>query len=134
MNKRRLKRQSIWPIPPKLEIYDLTLELGNIKHVSIKMKQTGKVSARVLKKWRKRDVTREDRSWCYKECKYLPYIDAQGKFWWRCRKCRCVTDWAWDSEVSDSLAKAYPNNIKRHEDYRGEEEISPVSCNPCLDC
>ena len=117
MNKKRRyenqHKRFLWQkIPPKLDLYDMTIDLGEILHASIKMKTTGKISRRVLKKWRKRDLGRG-----HDNCHWIPSTDKEtGKFHWKCYKCRCTTAWVWDTELSEPLKNAYPDYVRTFDD------------------
>jgi len=114
----------------KLEIYDITIDLADIKHLSRKMYETGKISRKVLKKWRNRDYSRKKDSWCGKKggsrckCFWLPagvfrrWTD--NKAWdytsthWHCLYCRSETGKVYDDEISQALANAYEPHTLSH--------------------
>jgi hypothetical protein len=97
MNRHlKLKKQK-WVLAhrhPKLEKYDILIDLADIHHCSRKMYETGKISNKVLKKWKVR--SRKNTSY-HRNCPHvwLP----QTVFWttkwstlnngWKCLKCRC---------------------------------------------
>lgn len=128
------------PLPKRLDYFDITHDYLNLTF-SRKMKETGKVSNKVRKKWDKRFVRvsgirhKCDHAWAHhrKENKY----DAFG---WKCRKCRCFTFWLYRSEVPTQLAAAYPQYIKEDEDdsftipWEVSEAADALLRNPCLDC
>ena len=106
-----------------LDKHSLTIDLADIRHLSIKMKTTGFISDRVLNKWTKRDY-----SLCKHYCrasingrakhKLIPYSVVNKRpehnvtFWWYCVKCHTVSSWVWDEEISEPLAIAYPEHIR----------------------
>ena len=112
--KRRLLNQHkrfLWHnVPVKLQDLDMLIDCSEILHASIKMKTTGKVSRKVLKKWHKRDLG------CgHDTCHWIPSTE-NGKFYWKCYKCRATTNWCWDFELSEPLKKAYPEHIRTYDE------------------
>lgn len=125
---KKYKKCAHWNL--KLKKYDLTIDLADIKHISRKMYETGKISRKVLKKWRKRDYTRAKNSWCgkkggsRKKCLWLPasvfrkyHTKHFIKFTWHCLYCRSETEKVYDDEVSESLANAYPEHLVDYKFY-----------------
>jgi len=116
--------RNVWNI--KLDDYALTIDLADIKHISRKMYETGKISKKVLRKWRKRDYTISGKVLCRRsknECKWLPSTvfrklykrnQLNDRFYWECRVCHCVTTWVYDDEVSLPIRNAYQKNLKSH--------------------
>jgi len=118
-----MSRHNIWNF--KLERFDFTIDLAEIKRLSIKMRVTGVVSKKVLKKWRKRERKNIHKGMCDK-CSWLPDVVVYGKkalefhtdtsMWWACRKCHCVTAWVWEDEVSEPMRSAYKEFTKKRGD------------------
>ena len=106
--------------PPKLSRHDITIDLADIKHFSIRMKQTGKLSRKVLKKWRARDYANTRINRCKNNCQWLPELKLHKwhdfRFMWRCNKCRCSTAWVWEHELSEPLLAAYKEHTRVYDD------------------
>lgn len=111
----------------KLEDFDLLISMAGIKHTSIKMKSTGKVSKKVEKKWKKRiRKSRFENMCCFpnKKCKWLPARvfnnrHRLGSMWfslfiWECRCCHSTTSNIYEDEISESLQKAYSKHVLTH--------------------
>lgn len=100
-----------------LERYDVLIDCADIKTLSRKMYETGKVSKKVLKKWRQRDKkdTSYKRGCCSQH--WLPEAVFSGRksskhFYWRCRKCHCTTNFIFDHEATPSQLKEYASYIR----------------------
>jgi len=93
----------------KLRKYDILIDLAEIHTISRKMYETGKISKKIIKKWRVRDLKNTyHNSNC--EHKWLPeavfgnkkerqYFNP-SKSGWRCVKCHC-----WCSDLHDDEFK-----------------------------
>lgn len=106
----------------KLERYDLLIDLADIKTISIRMKVTGKISKKILKKWKKRDLLNTQHSCTHRNeiGQWLPASvfskDSDSfmreMFWWQCRRCRSICNFIWDFEATESQKKEYPEHIR----------------------
>ena len=112
--KEKKQRWATWNV--KLDKYDIIIDLANIRRISKRMYETGKVSDKVLKKWMKRDYNIHDHG-CYhykRRCIWIPSVAFRKKytsgnmFQWACKRCHSVTAWVYDDELSEPLQKAFP--------------------------
>jgi hypothetical protein len=103
-----------------LRNFGMLIELGEIKHLSIYMKITGKVSSRVQKKWHKRMDRELD---TYTKCKHrwLPatvlgkkYNLLGDMFWWQCSKCHNSCNYLYHYEIDGPLATEYSEHIREY--------------------
>lgn len=123
-NKQHLK----FPLPEKIERYDFTIDLAEIKHLSRKMYETGKISRKTLKKWFKRDYTNTSKGYCgckgspHTKCVWLPngVFNRYNRkhlcmsFNWTCIKCKSSTSWLYEEELSEPLQHGYPEHVHTH--------------------
>jgi len=109
----------------KLEPHDTTIDLADIGHLSKRAYATGYLSRKVIKKWRSRARKTINSGYCKGPCQWLPAtvlkivsLNKYGKpsFWWRCRKCGCVTKWVWDDELSLPMLNAYREHTRNKEE------------------
>ena len=107
----------------KLERFDITIDLADIGHISKRAYATGYLSPKVIKKWRKRGKKSMEKGSCQSTCQWLParifkssYL-TEKSFWWRCRKCHCITKWIWEDEISEPLLNAYREHTRNKETY-----------------
>lgn len=99
----------------KLDYLDLTVDIANIGHFSRRAYQTGFVPAKTIKKWRKRGERHLQSGYCSGQHAWLPAtviketkeLGLKKSFWWRCRKCGCITKWVWEDELSEPMLNAY---------------------------
>ena len=126
--KKLEKSKSI--INNKLYEYEMLISLANIRRLSIKMRNTGKISKKVEKKWEKRMNKSKFERFCKsidnKKCKWLPARVFSNKhrlrldsewftlFIWECRVCHCNTTSVYDEEISEPLQKAYSEHVLTH--------------------
>lgn len=120
--------------PERLRRYDMTIDLANIGHLSIKAKTTGKIKRRTLRKWRNRDYanTRKGSSCRFgghkcnwvpatifnKESIYKRFPSARPtRFEWQCTKCHCTTAWVYEHELTEPMLNAYKEHTKNYDDY-----------------
>ncbi len=114
---------------PKLERYDILIDLANIHTCSRKMYETGKISKKVLKKWRVRD--RKNTAYNHRckhkwfpetvfSCERFKHIDTKSG--WRCIKCRCWCSDLHDDEFKNSGFYCEPY-ISRQKAYREKYSI-----------
>ena len=118
------KRWARWN--SKLDRYDITIDLAELRTISQRALQTGYVSRKVLKKWRKRGGRVIAKGCCSrhkKECVWLPAtvmkdpyfkLDGRRTFWWACKNCRSVTEWVWEHELSEPMLNAYREHTRKH--------------------
>ena len=106
----------------KLENFDMLIDLAEIKTLSQKMYNTGKISKKIIKKWRVR--SEKVLRFCKKpyKCNMVlrPRTDIKYfKLNWICTKCRCSTQWLFEDEVSEPLRNAYKgtDKLKNREEY-----------------
>lgn len=104
-----------------LACYDLLIDLADIGQLSIKMKTTGKVSRKVLKKWQSRDrknittsCKHHDRVGDWLPATVFGGRHSLGGFWWQCRRCGNVNDIIWHTEATEIQQRAYPEHIRPH--------------------
>lgn len=124
---RKPQHWAVWN--EKLDEYTIYIDLADIRHLSRKMYETGKISKKVLKKWCKRDYSRKHKAWCghkgsiRQKCSWLPasvFHKYNHKnynfeiFHWHCRYCGSETQWVYDDEISQELAEAYTLHTKSH--------------------
>lgn len=118
------KRWAQWN--EKLSRYDLVIDLADIRTLSRRMYETGKVSRKVIKKWhaRGRRVVYGNKKlrkfkWC--DHRWMPYHSKQlgsSSLHWRCDRCRCSTSWLWLHEVLPSfLCEPFLQHTRVHPDY-----------------
>ena len=116
IKKIRGKRWAKWN--EKLSRYDILIDLADIGHLSQRAYATGYLSPKTIKKWKSKSRRRFNSDYCKdpKKCLWLPAtvtkdvgLNKYGtpKFWWRCLKCGCVTNFVWDNEISEPLLNAY---------------------------
>lgn len=106
----------------RIDKHDLLIDLAQVKHLSKKMKETGQISRKVLKKWKNRA-----KKILYPTCKHtggwLPYTVipnhskhfTQRTFWWWCRQCRSISTAVWEDEISETQRREYAEYIHRDE-------------------
>ena len=108
----------------KLYKYSILIDMANIKHVSLKANQTGKIKRRTLKKWKAR--AKCSLGEFKHKCSWVPSTVLLGenpldkytgqlRFWWVCRKCRSVTQWVWEHELSEPMLSAYRKNTRPYD-------------------
>lgn len=99
---------------PKLNNIELLIDLADIKRISRKIHETGKISYKVLKKWKAREkVKYPSIPGCMRKGikhKWFPSIIFDGKTtWhdfsdgWRCIKCNCWTNYINLEELPESF-------------------------------
>lgn len=105
-------------IPRKLRYLDLLIELSEVTHLSQKMKNTGKISRKVKKKWQSRCDNKNYIHKCVHKWlpgtvfkKYSKYVN----FPWFCPRCQYSCDWVYTFEISQELATLYPDKVKTYE-------------------
>lgn len=134
-NRHKQHKIYLWQkIPVKLEWNDMDIDIGEIKHASIKMKTTGKISRKVLRKWRKRDYAQCRKGSCRfhgHKCLWVPasvfatarskemdkLFSRQPKFHWACVHCHCVCDWVWQHELTKPMLNAFKQYTRNMDDY-----------------
>jgi hypothetical protein len=105
------KRWARWN--DKLRHVDLLIDLAEIRTLSRRMYETGKVSSKVRKKWRARErknIYGNAKRHTFDHCehKWMPYrskfaSDNPHSCHWQCCKCRCSTSWIWLHETPTSF-------------------------------
>jgi hypothetical protein len=103
------KRWARWN--EKLERYDIRIDLADIRTLSRRMYETGKVSRKVLKKWdargRKNIYGNKNRySFDGHDCHWMPYKPKSK--WsvgvhWKCSRCQCSTAWIYFEDAPESF-------------------------------
>jgi len=138
MKKTKYQKKRQWTVwNDKLDRYDMIIDLANIKTLSQKALRTGKLSRKVIKKWKSRGRKALKSCSCsrkHKACLWLPStvtnavsIDKWSEkkhFWWRCLRCRCITAWVWEHELSESMLNAYKEHTKVYDPSDAPEDVS----------
>jgi len=126
---KKIRRSGRWiKWNNKLDQYGILIELADVSHLSKRAFSTGYLSPKVLKKWRNKSKKRLDSGYCKRpnKCVWLPATIfkkeifskySPPKFWWRCLKCGCVTNYVWEHELSEPMLNAY----RKHTRVFGEE-------------
>jgi hypothetical protein len=93
----------------------MDIDLAEIKKLSWRMYHTGKVSKKIIKKWRARgrkNIYGNKKFYKFKRhnCRWMPdtIFNRPMNKWrekpgWVCLKCRCWTSWLWRDELPESF-------------------------------
>ena len=101
----------------------LITDLADIKHFSAKARATGTIGHRAFKKWKRKSKKRLHFGYCKGNCRWLPSTvlreeialnkySREKKFWWICTKCRSITQWVWEHELSEPMLNAYKEHTR----------------------
>ena len=138
----RMRGRNLWNhFPVRARNYDLTIDLAEIKTLSIKLKTTGTIKRKILRKWYRRDYSRTNTTFCkmaHTKCIWVPYDvfphrsrnrafpnSKHKHFHWICTRCHSVCAWTWDTEVSAPMLAAYKQHTKNMEELENDEQLPP---------